>query len=122
MSYNPRVMLKEIKSIWQMRELIFLWAWYNIQGRYIEVKLGLLWIIFRPLGVTVIYSVVFSELLKRPPSGGVPFFMIFLSGLTVWELISHTFMQSTISVVSKLNLMSTINFPRESIILVNLIE
>lgn len=115
-------MIKELKSIWRMRDLIFLWARYNIQGRYIEVKLGLLWIVFRPLGVTVIYSVVFSELLNRPPTGGVPYFMLFLSGLTVWELISNSFMQSTTSIVSKLSLMSQINFPRESIILVNMIE
>lgn len=111
-----------LKQIWKSKRLIFVWAGYNIQGRFIEAKLGLFWIILRPIFVTFIYTFVFSGLLNRQPRGGVPFVIFFLSGLTVWELIANSLMQASTSLVSKIRLMSQINFSRESIILVDMAE
>jgi ABC-type polysaccharide/polyol phosphate export permease len=115
-------MVKSIERFRPTLRLALLWARYNIQSRYTEAKLGWLWIVLRPLGVTVIYSTIFSHLLNRPPQGGVPFFLFFLCGLTIWELFANTLSQATGSTASKITLMAQINFPRESIVLVDFTE
>ena len=114
--------MNTLNMLWRHRYLINLWTRYNIQSRYVEAKLGLLWVIVQPVIITIIYTIVFSELLQRPPAGGVPFSLFFLSGLTVWQLINSTWMKSSLIVVSQIRLMSQIKFPREIILVVNLFE
>ncbi|MDH5647325.1 MAG: ABC transporter permease [Candidatus Heimdallarchaeota archaeon] len=114
--------MKIFLKLWERRQLVGLWTLYNIQGRYVETRLGLFWIILQPIVYTIIYSIVFSNLLLVKPRGGIPFTVFFLSGLTIWELINSNIMQSSIALVSKLSLISQSKFPREIILVVFLCE
>jgi len=116
-------MLANLKDLWQRRALIFVWTRYNLQSRYIETKLGLLWIVLQPLAMTLIYAFAFGVILGvRPPRGGVPFICFLISGVTIWSFFSTCITSSHSSIVSNLGLMSQVRFPREAVVLVRFSE
>ena len=109
-------------SFWGNRKLISIWTRYNIQSDYIDKKLGIVWIILRPIIMTLIYTFIFGSFFDRKPRGGVPFILFFLAGMTVWQYISTCTMTAGNMYVRNIRLMSQINFPRESIAFVQIAE
>ena len=110
---------QKAKNKWR---LIRTWAYYNIQGNYIDKKLGVLWIIFQPIALTLIYSAVFTTLIPRNPREGVPFILFFLAGTTIWQFFSSSIMQSGLLLIRHLGLMSQVKFPRDTIVFVSVYE
>lgn len=110
------------QNIWKSRYLIKIWTQYNIQGTYIDNKLGLLWILIQPIALTLIYTVVFSGLLNRKPRGDIPFVIFFLSGMVVWQFINNSIRNSPMIIIKNLGLISQVKFSREVFIIVSLCE
>ena len=107
------------KNKWQ---LIKTWVYYNIQGDYIDTKLGVLWIILQPILLTLIYTAVFTTLIPRKPREGVPFILFFLAGTTVWQFFSSNVMQAGLLLIRHLGLMSQVKFPRDTVVIVSVLE
>lgn len=116
-------MKKTIFSILQKDlQLIFLWTRYNIQSDYLNTKLGLLWVVLQPLLMTTIYALIFSLIMDRNLRGGVPFINFFLAGMTLWLSFNGKIMRSTTVVVSKVNIMSQVKFPRYVLVFILFLE
>jgi len=102
--------------LWNNRSLLRIWVQYNIQSRYAQALLGILWIVLLPLSQALIMTVVFAQLL-RISAGDVPFIAFFLAGLVPWGLFNQAIFSGMRSILNAMGLITQINFPREIIVL-----
>lgn len=105
-----------VTRLWHNRSLLRIWVQYNIQSRYAQAILGILWIVLLPLSQAIIMTVVFSQLL-RISTGDIPFIAFFLSGLVPWGLFNQAIFSGMRSILNAMGLITQINFPREVIVL-----
>jgi len=116
-SKNADALIPQLFSVWNNRSLIMVWTDYTVRSRYSQRILGILWIILLPLITGVIFSFVFSELIRIPPVD-VPFLSFFLTALTFWSFFNQGVTNATTAVLTKTGLINQIYFPREILILV----
>ncbi|HND96715.1 MAG TPA: ABC transporter permease, partial [Chitinophagaceae bacterium] len=115
-------MLKFFSDTWKSRYLITTWAKYNIESTYLEAKLGVLWIILQPIIEALIYTAVFGFILDRKPRGDAPFVLFFLSGMILWNFFSNAMVRSATLMNSKINTISQIKFPNQTLVFVFILE
>lgn len=99
------------RDLWRYRELLGFLAWRDIQVRYKQTVLGVLWALIQPAVTTAIFVFLFSNL-ARMPAGGKPYPVIVLSGLMAWQLFAAALSGSSGSLVSNASLISKVYFPR----------
>jgi lipopolysaccharide transport system permease protein len=97
------------------RGLLRIWVQYNVQSRYAQAFLGILWIILLPLSSALVMNIVFSELLRVQTD--VPFISFLLVGLVGWGLFNQSIAAGMRSILGAMGLVNQIYFPREIIVL-----
>jgi ABC-type polysaccharide/polyol phosphate export permease len=105
-----------LTRLWANRSLLRIWVQYNVQSRYAQAFLGILWIILLPLSNALVLNIVFAELL-RVSTGDVPFISFLLVGLVSWGLFSQSISAGLRSILGAMSLVNQIYFPREIIVL-----
>ncbi|MBI4887441.1 MAG: ABC transporter permease [Acidobacteria bacterium] len=100
-----------VRELWRYRRLLWFFAIEGIQGMYAGTSLGIFWLFARPLFPILIGSFVFGSLLEVP-SDGVPYFLFFLSGMSVWMLFDRSLLWVTRSMDQQRNLLKKLYFPR----------
>ena len=100
-----------LHEVWEYRELLFFLTWRDIKGRYRQMALGPLWIIIKPLMNMVIFSVIFGGLAKLP-SEGLPYPIFTYTAILPWSYFSSAASASVSSLVSRMNVISKVYFPR----------
>jgi lipopolysaccharide transport system permease protein len=101
----------QLKALWQYRELLYFLVWRDLKVRYKQTALGVAWIALQPLASILIYTLVFSWLLKVP-SGNVPYPVFAYAALLPWSYFAASLNRSSTSLVLSANLISKIYFPR----------
>lgn len=109
------------RQIYDYRELIATLAAKEIKIRYKSAVLGWLWSILHPLLLMIIFSVIFTFIIKV----GIEKFPVFLlSALLPWFFFSLSLSNCTTSIVENSNLIKKAYFPQEvipiSVIVANL--
>ena len=99
------------KEIWRYRELVYFLTWRDIKVRYKQAVLGIAWAVLQPLLTTLIFTVIFGNLLKTP-SQDIPYPLFTLTALLPWQLFATALQRSSISLVGNANLITKIYFPR----------
>lgn len=94
------------------RELLFSWTLRDFKVRYSQSLLGVAWAILQPFSLMIIFSVVFSIILKVPTEG-VPYPIFAYTALLPWTFFANSLTFSIPSLVNNMNLVSKIYFPRE---------
>ena len=56
-------------NIWQYRQFIYSCVKRDFQARYTGSMLGILWAVFQPLAMILVYTLVFSEIMKSKLHG-----------------------------------------------------
>ena len=74
--------------------------------------LGPTWAVLQPLLLMLIFTVVFSRIV-RVPSEGIPYALFAYSALLPWTYFSTSLSSATNSLVSHTNLVTKVYFPRE---------
>lgn len=103
-------MLARIKELWQYRELIWSLVVRDLKGRYKSSVLGFLWSLLNPLGMMLVFTIVFTVMM---PSQVERFPIFLLCGLLPWNYFSGGLMMSTSSIVGNAGLVKKVYFPRE---------
>lgn len=107
------------------RDLFFFLAWRDIQVRYKQTVIGILWSVIQPLLTMTIMVIVFSKIAKLP-SGNIPYPLLVFSAMLPWCFFASSFTASSNSLVSNANLLTKIYFPRiilpASSIIVSLVD
>lgn len=100
-----------VGELWQHRELAYFLAKRDLQVRYKQTALGAVWALAQPIALTVIFALVMGRVVDLP-TGGVPYYLIALSGVTVWTFVASAISTGATSLVSDANLLSKVYFPR----------
>ena len=118
-----KIQLLYFKEIYIYRQLLFSLVRKDLKTRYKGSVLGFLWTFIKPLLQLLIYSTVFSFLLRNTEKH---FFLFLFIGLLPWIMFVESMSVSTRCIVDSSNLVKKIYFPRYfipiSIVTANLVN
>jgi len=100
------------KNFWKYRSLLFMLVWRDIRVRYKQSILGIGWALFLPLAMTLIFTFVFTSVVKIEGLKW-PYPIYASCGLIPWTFFANSLNQATRSLVANRNLVTKIYFPRE---------
>lgn len=100
------------KDLWRYRELFYFLAWRDLLVRYKQTVIGIAWALLRPLLVMLVFTAVFSRIAKLPSEGTAPYSVLVFAGLLPWLFFASALTESSNSLISNVNLVSKIYFPR----------
>jgi len=101
-----------LSEIWRRRDLLWALTLREIQVRYTQSVLGIAWAVLQPLALMLVFTLIFSVLLKVP-SEGVPYPVFSYSALTFWTFFSGSLTRAIPSLEVNEGLIKKIYFPRE---------
>jgi lipopolysaccharide transport system permease protein len=107
--------LPKLQELWQYRELIRNLILRDLRARYKGSALGYLWTQIAPLGMMLVYVIVFSFLL---PNGLAMFPVFVIVGLLPWNYTAEAVLSGTRSIIDNAALVKKVYFPREVLPLV----
>jgi homopolymeric O-antigen transport system permease protein len=113
-SFSPLNLLRDLRGLWQYRDLFYTLTVHRIKVRYKQSMLGLAWAILQPLSLMLIYTVIFSVIAKVP-SEGVPYAIFAYAALLPWTFFSSSLTNATSGLVSHSQLVTKVYFAREII-------
>ncbi|MDE1967240.1 MAG: ABC transporter permease, partial [Patescibacteria group bacterium] len=103
--------LRDLKELWDYRELLYFFTWRDLKVRYKQTFIGAAWAIFQPFVTMVVFSVFFGGLAKIP-SDGVPYPIFVYTGLLFWQFFSAALSSTSNSLVGNQALITKVYFPR----------
>ena len=104
-----------LKKLWSYRGFILGSVKREFQSKYRSSILGIGWIVLNPLCMIIVYTVIFSGIMKSKIPGveGTFAYSIFLcSGIIVWGLFSELTSRALNTFIENANLLKKISFPR----------
>lgn len=101
----------ELKELWDYRELLSFLVIREVKIRYKQTAIGVLWAILQPALTTLILAAIFSRV-DRFSTGETPYLLYVLSGLLVWLFIFNGVSFGASSLLTNVNLITKIYFPR----------
>lgn len=101
-----------LSILWQHRELVLSLTRRDIRSRYKQSVLGIAWALLQPLAMTIVFTVVMSELAKVPTEG-IPAPVFIYVTMLPWTFFAGGLVQGSECLVSNFNLITKIYFPRE---------
>jgi lipopolysaccharide transport system permease protein len=118
-SASPREM---VVSFWRNRQLIKALVEREVVGRYKGSYLGILWSLFNPLLMLIIYTFVFSMVFKShwgtSNDSKIEFALVLFAGLIAFNFFAESTRASSIIILSNINYVKKIIFPLEVLPLV----
>lgn len=102
------------------KDLLFAWTSRIIRARYQQSILGGLWALLQPVATVLIFTLVFSFFLKVD-TGNIPYIVFSYTAMVPWLFFSTSINEMVDSIVSNMNLVSKIYFPREILVLSTLL-
>lgn len=100
-----------LKDLWVYRELLYFLMWRDLKVRYKQTILGVAWVVFQPILMTIIFSVVLGRL-AQVPSDNVPYLLFAYAGLVLWTFFSSAILTASNSLIGNANLVTKVYFPR----------
>ena len=98
-------------EIWEYRDLLRMLALRDLTAIYKQTILGPLWFVIQPLVTTVVFTVIFGQV-ANISTDGIPKFVFYMSGTVLWNFFSGCMMQGANSLVSNMNVLTKVYFPR----------
>lgn len=98
-------------ELWTYRDLLRFHVYKNIKAKYRQMALGPIWIVLQPIITMVVFTIVFGKLAKLN-SDGIPYPLLTYAGLLPWMLFQNSCGQASNSLVSQMNVISKVYFPR----------
>jgi lipopolysaccharide transport system permease protein len=100
------------KSLYRSRDLLKSWTSRNIRARYQQTSLGWFWAIIQPAAQVIVFSVIFTVLVPVN-TGGTPYPIFSYVAVVPWTLLSASLTDMAQTLVTNMNLVTKIYFPRE---------
>lgn len=105
-------MISTLKEIWAYRSMIRSLVHKDLRGRYQASVLGFLWTFIVPLCQLLVYTVVFSVIMR---SNVEKFYLYLFVALIPWNFFSSCLTGGASCVIQQQSLVNKIYFPREVI-------
>lgn len=103
------------KSLWRYRSFIFGAVKREFQSKYRNSLFGVIWAILNPLAMILVYTVVFSQIMKAKLPGveSIHAYSIYLcAGVLTWGLFSEIVQRMQVCFIENANLLKKLIFPR----------
>lgn len=107
--------MQMIRALWAYRGFILGSVRREFQSKYSNSLLGASWTIINPLAMIVVYTVVFSQVMKArlPGADGQFAYSIYLcAGVLTWTFFSETVNRAQNVFLDNANLIKKVSFPR----------
>ncbi len=103
-------MIRKLHELYQYREMIVSLVRKDLKGRYKGSVLGFLWTFLNPLFQLIVYTTVFSVILKS----GIPHYSLHLFvALVPWIFFASSLTTGAKLILDQKNMIKKIYFPRE---------
>ena len=100
-----------LPDIYRYRDLLFVIAQREIQVRYSQTVLGVVWALLQPLGSMILAWFVFGRIAKIG-SPDAPYPLFCLIGTQLWTFFSGSFANASQSITSHSTIIGKLYFPR----------
>lgn len=101
----------KLKELWIYRDLIVMFVKRDFKTMYKQTILGPLWIIINPILTTLMQVVVFGNI-ANISTDGMPQFLFYMAGNTVWMYFSSCLTKTSNTFVGNANVFGKVYFPR----------
>ena len=101
-----------LKILWQHRELVWSLTRRDIRGRYKQSVLGVLWALLQPLAMTIVFTIVMSNIAKID-TGDIPYPIFAYVAMLPWTFFAGGLSAGSECLVGNFNLITKVYFPRE---------
>jgi lipopolysaccharide transport system permease protein len=100
-----------IKELYSYRDLLFRLVRKEFLSTYQQTLLGPFWTVFQPLLTVITYVLVFHNVIGVSTEG-IPAFLYYLTGITLWNLFSDIFLNTSYSFLQSTAIFEKVYFPR----------
>ena len=100
----------DFREIWHYRELLWILAKRDIQVRYKQTVLGILWAVIQPFAQMIVFTLLFAR--NGFSTGGIAPPLFYFSGSICWLLFAGALTSSGNSLTANQNLITKVYFPR----------
>lgn len=100
-----------LRDLWRYRDLVMLFVYRDFVAVYKQTILGPLWHIIQPLLTTLMFTVVFGRIAGLP-TDGVPEFIFYMAGTTVWNYFSNCLIRTSNTFTANASIFGKVYFPR----------
>lgn len=100
---------KELSNYW---ELLFFLAWRDVKVKYKQTVFGILWVVFQPILLMLIFSLVLGRLKSIEESINAPYALFAFVGLIPWQLFAKIIDSTSNCLIAEQGLVSKIYFPK----------
>lgn len=107
--------MKTLNSLWAYRGFILGSVKREFQAKYRNTLLGVSWTVINPLAMIVVYTVIFSQIMraKLPEVDGTFAYSIYLfAGVLTWGLFAEISGRAQNTFLENANLLKKLSFPR----------
>jgi lipopolysaccharide transport system permease protein len=103
--------LERTREVWRYRQLWWYFAGEAVESMYRRTRFGWLWLILRVTAPIGLQTLIFGAVLGIG-SGGPPYFLFLICGMTTWILFERSLLVVTRSLDHNRKLVTKIYFPR----------
>ena len=109
--------MNSLRELWASRELVGNLVMREVKGKYRRTVLGQLWSLINPLALMLVYTIVFSVILRARPAVGDPsgldvYPLWLMCALLPWMFFSRVVNHGLQSITSNASLIKKVYFPR----------
>lgn len=101
----------KLKELWKYRDLIIMFVKRDFKTMYKQTILGPLWIIINPILTTIMQVIVFGNIANLS-TDGMPQFLFYMAGNTVWMYFSGCLTKTSNTFVGNAGVFGKVYFPR----------
>ncbi|MBX3164152.1 MAG: ABC transporter permease [Bacteroidetes bacterium] len=101
-----------LQELWTYRELFYFFTLRDIKVKYKQTALGVLWAIFQPAIMTLLFTLGFGKMISANSELQIPYPVFALSGFLLWNIFSSGLSNAGNSMVNNANIIKKIYFPR----------
>lgn len=111
-------------ELWRYRDLARLLVWRDFVAQHKQTVLGPLWHLIGPIASSIVFTIIFNNVAKLP-TDGLPPFLFYMAGNTIWGYFSACLTGTSNTFVSNAGIFGKVYFPRLiipiSVVLSNLV-
>lgn len=104
-------MMAYLRRVFRNNSLTLSFFRKEVKAKYVQTKIGVLWILAQPLLMLLVFTVFFDKLIQLD-TGNVPYPVFAFSGMTIWYFFSKAVIQTGNSLIQSSDVIKKVYFPR----------
>ncbi len=100
-----------LRELLSYKDLLLVLAYKEYRVRYAQTFLGVIWALLQPLMTVLVLTLIFGKAI-RIDTGGIPYPVSVLAGMTGWAYFSFVVSQASRAILQDQSLIHKVYFPR----------